>query len=140
MDRLKKLPEITDLILRNVQADDQLKQRILEKALASSGNSASFRFRRPLGALVATAGCMIAVIGLLAGIRSLQPVGSSTVTTISAGSVRSESPVRMKTVISEITDTSDEGEDAEQTSSPPASEQNSASETPLFDISQSDNP
>ena len=96
MDRLEKLPEVTEHVLDGLRADESLKHRILLSA-AGTRNGYSFRFRT----VFALCGLSVLVI-LLCVFAARIPAhhtGPDDVHMIPAGSRRVTSPVNLQMVI-----------------------------------------
>ena len=100
MDRLDRLPEVTEHVLSGLKADQRLKQRILESA-ASSPLKTSFR----PAAVIAL--CSLSVLLILLCVFATGLIGSPSsgnIQVMQAGGRRNSSPVNLQTVIERASD------------------------------------
>jgi hypothetical protein len=92
MNRLERLPEITDHILSGLVADDQLKHRILlSSATQNSGKKVSLR--------TVIALCSLSAVLILLCIFGIRSGNSGELQVISAGSRHSSPPVKLESVL-----------------------------------------
>lgn len=106
MSKLEQLPQVSEYVLNGLRADDQLKNRIYQKASqADAGHFRTVPQRRTLIALCSLSVVMIAVFAIIASLTSdrLLPESPAAVQmqTVSAGEHRSESPIRLQDIIHE---------------------------------------
>ncbi len=126
MDRLDKLPEVSDQVLSGLRADDRLKYKILQKATEPEAEKHPLGFRKPVIALSALTAVMVAVFALMAPI-SPSSAPSERIHTISAGNIVPESPVNMREI---ITRASRSMKQAQETESPAPTESPEPAEAP----------
>ena len=105
MDRLNRLPELTDQILAGLKADESQKHRILVSAAESSGTGKISKYRTVIAL------CSLSVLLILFCVFVSGWTGGQKKTdlqNIPAGSRRNESPVNLQTVIDRASDLSQE--------------------------------
>ena len=105
MNRLNRLPELTDQILAGLKADDSQKHRILLSAAESSGTGKKIKYRTVIAL------CSLSVLLILLCVFASGWTGdrkASDLQNIPAGSRRNESPVNLQTVIDRASDLSQE--------------------------------
>ncbi len=98
MDRLNRLPEVTDQVLAGVKADESLKHRILLAAAAPRPERKT-RFRTAL----ALCGLSVLLVLLCVFASRLPLAGKpADLQVIPAGSHRDASPVHLQTVLEKV--------------------------------------
>ena len=92
MNRLDRLPEVTDHVLSGLKADDRLKQQILLSAVSrKSGKKYSFR--------TVVALCSLSVLLILLCVFAIQTKTDGDIQVMSAGSRHSSPPVKLENVL-----------------------------------------
>ena len=91
MNRLERLPEITDHVFSGLKADEALKHRIVLSAASSNEKKYSFR---TIAAL-----CSLSVLLILLCVFALQTKNDGDLQVVSAGSRHSTPPVILESVL-----------------------------------------
>ena len=98
MDRLNRLPEITDQVLGGLKADENLKHRILLSAASAS----PAKKKAPLRTVVAL--CSLSVLLILLCVFALNAKPAGDIHVIPAGSRHSAPPIHLETVIEQASE------------------------------------
>ena len=117
MKNIENLPEVTEQVLGGLQADMSLKHRILESAV-SSGQPKAGLLRHPAAVLCLLSAAMIAAFALLGTLRPQGPDTAADIVTVSAGSYRDVSPVRLQDILESASPSMEESSEDEETAGP----------------------
>ena len=100
MNRLERLPEITDHVLSGLKADEALKQRVFLSAASSPKEK-----KVPLRTVVAL--CSLSALLILLCVFVLQPKTTGDIQVVSAGSRHSTPPVSLENVLEKAAELSE---------------------------------